>query len=140
MEVQLVSAGKGWQWIVDGYALFRKSPAMWIAITLLLGAIWLVSMIIPLLGPLLFNLFSPLLFAGLMVGCRALEKGEALEVRHLFAGFADRAAPLVTIGGVYLIGTILVVCILLIAAGGLLFLSMLAEYMSDMYMLGFARP
>ena len=49
MEVQLVSAGKGWQWIVEGYALFRKSPAMWFAITLLLGVVWLVSMIIPLL-------------------------------------------------------------------------------------------
>jgi len=118
MEVQLVAAGKGWQWIVDGFALFRKSPAMWTAITLLLGAIWVVSMIIPLLGPLLFNLFSPLLFAGLMAGCRALENGEALEFRHLGAGFKDRAAPLVTIGGVYLVGTIVVVGVVLVVAGG----------------------
>ena len=131
MEVQLVSAGKGWQWIVDGYALFRKSPAMWIAITLLLGVIWLVSMVIPLLGPLLFNLFSPLLFAGLMAGCRALENGEALELRHLVAGFADRAAPLVTIGGVYLVGTILVVGIVLVVAGGSMLPSMLSKSGTD---------
>ncbi len=131
MEVQLVSAGKGWQWIVDGYALFRKSPAMWIAITLLLGVMWLVSMIIPLLGPLLFNLFSPLLFAGLMAGCRALENGEALEIRHLFAGFKDRAAPLVTIGGVYLVGTIVVVGIVLVVAGGSMLPSMLAKSGTD---------
>ena len=131
MEVQLVSAGKGWQWIVDGYALFRKSPAMWIAITLLLGVIWLVSMIIPVLGPLLFNLFSPLLFAGLMSGCRALENGEALEFRHLTAGFSDRAAPLVTIGGVYLIGTILVVGIVLVVAGGSMLPSMLSKSGTD---------
>ena len=131
MEVQLVSAGKGWQWIVDGYALFRKSPAMWIAITLLLGVIWLVSMIIPVLGPLLFNLFSPLLFAGLMAGCRALENGEALEFRHLAAGFSDRAAPLVTIGGVYLIGTILVVGIVLVVAGGSMLPSMLSKAGTD---------
>jgi len=131
MEVQLVSAGKGWQWIVDGYALFRKSPAMWFAITLLLGVVWLVSMIIPLLGPLLFNLFSPLLFAGLMAGCRALEKGEALEIRYLAAGFSDRAAPLVTIGGVYLIGTILVVGIVLVVAGGSMLPSMLSKSGTD---------
>ncbi len=131
MEVQLVSAGKGWRWIVDGYALFRKSPAMWIAITLLLGVMWLVSMIIPLLGPLLFNLFSPLLFAGLMAGCRALENGEALEIRHLFAGFKDRAAPLVTIGGVYLVGTIVVVGIVLVVAGGSMLPSMLAKSGTD---------
>ncbi len=131
MEVQLVSAGKGWQWIVEGYALFRKSPAMWTAITLLLGVIWLVSMIIPVLGPLLFNLFSPLLFAGLMAGCRALEKGETLELRHLVAGFKDRAAPLVTIGGVYLVGTILVVGIVLVVAGGSMLPSMLSKAGTD---------
>ena len=131
MEVQLVSASKGWQWIVDGFALFRKSPAMWIAITLLLGVIWLVSMIIPLLGPLLFNLFSPLLFAGLMAGCRALENGEALEIRHLFAGFKDRAAPLVTIGGVYLVGTIIVVGVVLVVAGGSMLPSVLSKSGTD---------
>lgn len=131
MQVQLVAAGKGWQWIVDGFALFRKSPAMWIAMTLLLGVIWAVSMIIPLLGPLLFNLFSPLLFAGLMAGCRALENGEALEMRHLFAGFQDHATPLVTIGGVYLVGTIVVVGIVLVIAGGSMLPSVLSKPGTD---------
>jgi hypothetical protein len=131
MEVQLVAASKGWQWIVDGFALFRKNPAMWIAITLILGVIWVVSMIIPLLGPLLFNLFSPLFFAGLMVGCRALENGEALEIGHLFAGFKDRAAPLVTIGGVYLVGTIVVVGVVLVIAGGSMLPSVLSKSGTD---------
>lgn len=131
MEVQLVAANKGWQWIVDGFALFRKSPAMWIATTLVLGMIWLVSMIVPLLGPLLFNLFSPLLFAGLMSGCRALENGEALEIRHLFAGFRDKATPLVTIGGVYLVGTILVVGVVLLVTGGSMLPSVLSKPGAD---------
>jgi len=131
MEVQLVAASKGWQWIVDGFALFRRSPVMWVAITLLLGVIWLVSMIVPLLGPLLFNLFSPLLFAGLMTGCRALENGETLELRHLFAGFKDRAAPLVTVGGVYLVGTIVVVGVVLVAAGGSMLPSLLSKSGTD---------
>ena len=131
MEVQLVAASKGWQWIVDGFALFRKNPAMWIALTLILGVIWLVSMIVPLFGPLLFNLFSPLLFAGLMVGCRALENGEDLEIGHLFAGFRDRAAPLVTIGGVYLVGTIVVVGVVLVVAGGSMLPSVLSKSGTD---------
>ena len=131
MEVQLVAASKGWQWIVDGFALFRKNPAMWITLTLILGVIWLVSMIVPLLGPLLFNLFSPLLFAGLMAGCRALENGEALEIGHLFVGFKDRAAPLVTIGGVYLVGTIIVVGVVLVVAGGSTLPSVLSKSGTD---------
>lgn len=118
MQVQLVAAGRGWRWIADGFALFLRGPATWMALTFLLGALWILSMIIPLLGPLLFNLFSPALFAGLMIGCRALETGGQLRVGHLFAGFRDRLAPLVTVGGVYLVGTILVVGIVLVMVGG----------------------
>jgi len=118
MQVQWVTAGRGWRWIVDGFALFLKSPTMWMALTFLLGLLWVVSMIIPLLGPLLFNLFSPALFAGLMIGCRTLESGGELQIGHAFAGFRDRLAPLVTVGGVYLVGTIIVVGVVLMTAGG----------------------
>lgn len=127
MELRVVAAGKGWRWLVDGLALFRRSPGNWIAITLLLGAIWLGSLFIPLVGPLLFNLFSPLFFAGLMIGCRALEEGKPLEVPHLFAAFKQHAAPLVTVGGVYLVGTIIVLGIVLLIAGGSMLPTLLAK-------------
>jgi len=91
---------------------------MWIALTIALALLWVASLIIPVLGPLLFTLLSPLLFAGLMIGCRALENGEPLEIAHLFAGFKQQAAPLVTVGGVYLVGTVIVVGIVLVIAGG----------------------
>lgn len=118
MEARVVEAGRGWQWIVDGFALFRRSPAAWIALTLLLTLLWLVSLVIPVLGPLLFNLLSPMLFAGLMIGCRALEQGERLGIRHLFSGFQQQAAALVTVGGVYLVGTVVVFGIVLLVADG----------------------
>ena len=117
MEARVVAAGRGWQWLVEGFGLFRKSPAMWIALTITLALAWVVSLLIPVLGPLLFNLMSPLLFAGLMIGCRALENGEPLEFAHLFAGFKQQAAPLVTVGGVYLVGTVIVVGIVMVIAG-----------------------
>ena len=118
MEARVVAAGRGWRWLAEGYGLFRKNPVMWLALTMLLAALWAVSFIIPVLGPLLFNLLSPALFAGLMLGCRALENGEPLEIAHLFAGFKRQAAPLVTVGGVYLVGTVVVVGIVLLVAGG----------------------
>ena len=118
MEPRVVAAGRGWRWLVEGFGLFRKNPAMWIALTIALALMWVVSLVIPVLGPLLFNLMSPLLFAGLMIGCRALENGEPLEVAHLFAGFKQQAAPLVTVGGVYLVGTVVVMGIVLVIAGG----------------------
>ena len=118
MDARVVAAGRGWQWLAEGYALFRKNPVMWLALTTLLAALWAVSFVIPVLGPLLFNLLSPALFAGLMQGCRALENGEPLEIAHLFAGLKRHAAPLVTVGGVYLVGTVVVVGIVLVVAGG----------------------
>ena len=118
MEARVVAPGRGWQWLFEGFWLFRKTPVIWLALTLALGLMWVVSLMIPVLGPLLFNLLSPALFAGLMVGCRALESGKPLEMAHLFAGFRQHAAPLVTVGGVYLVGTVIVVGIVLVVAGG----------------------
>jgi len=118
MEARVVAAGRGWQWLVEGFGLFRKSPAMWLALTAMLALLWVASLLLPVLGPLLFNLLSPVLFAGLMIGCRALENGEPLNVTHLLAGFKQQAAPLVTVGGVYLVGTVIVVGIVMVIAGG----------------------
>ena len=118
MEARVVAPARGWQWLFEGFWLFRKTPVIWLALTIALGLMWAVSLVIPVLGPLLFNLLSPALFAGLMIGCRALESGKPLEIGHLFAGFRQHAAPLVTVGGVYLVGTVVVVGIVLVVAGG----------------------
>jgi uncharacterized membrane protein len=127
MELRVVAAGRGWRWVAEGLALFLRSPGNWMAVTLLLGGIWLASLFIPVVGPLLFNLFSPLFFAGLMAGCRALEEGKPLEIPHLFSAFKLHAGPLVTIGGVYLVGTILVIGIVLAIAGGSLLPTLLSK-------------
>ena len=118
VEARVVAPARGWQWLFEGFWLFRKTPVIWLALTLALGLMWAVSLVIPVVGPLLFNLLSPALFAGLMIGCRALESGKPLEIGHLFAGFRQHAAPLVTVGGVYLVGTVVVVGIVLVVAGG----------------------
>ena len=116
MEAQVVAVGRGWQWIIEGFALFRKRAPVWIALTVLLALLWAASLMLPVLGSLLFNLLSPALFAGLMIGCRALEQGQDLKIMHLFAGFREQAAALVTLGGVYLVGTILVFGLVLLNA------------------------
>jgi uncharacterized membrane protein len=138
MRVRSVEPAKGWQWIADGFQLFRKSPAMWILVTLALALLWLVSFVIPLIGPLLFNLLSPVLFAGLMLGCRAVEKGDELDISYLFAGFRGHASPLVTIGGIYLVGTIVIVGLILMTAGGSMLPTVLGKTPTDLQTLGAA--
>ena len=105
MEPRAVSAGHGWAWIVQGYLLFRKSPAIWLSLLILLFFTTKVLLRVPLAG-IVFVLLMPLFLAGLMEGCRALERGQPLELAHLFAGFRRNAAQLVTIGGVSLVGNL----------------------------------
>jgi len=135
MKARMVEAGNGWQWIVSGFGLFRKAPLLWIALTIVLVIIWMVSFAIPLLGPLLFNLLSPVLFAGLMLGCRAVDKGEELEFAHLLAGFHNNSVSLVTIGGVYLVGTIVVVGIIFVTTGGSMLPTVMQKAPGDLQMM-----
>lgn len=118
MEAHVVAAGNGWQWMVDGFGLFRKNPIIWIVLTIALVAIAVGLGLIPILGPLIFYLLSPVFLAGLMLGCRALEKGGEIEIAHLFAGFRVNASQLITIGGIYLIGQIVIYGILILIGGG----------------------
>jgi uncharacterized membrane protein len=63
-------------------------------------------------GLILFNLIAPVFIAGFMIGCRTLETGEELEIKHLFAGFQQHAPQLITIGGLYMAGFIIIIGIM----------------------------
>lgn len=120
MEVRQVDAKQGWQWIVTGFYIFRQIPLMWILLctTLLLIAVTL--SLIPMAGQFIFTLLSPVFLAGLMIGCRALEQGEKLEIAHLLAGFRNTPGPLITIGGIYLVGQVLILGLFMLVGGDVL--------------------
>lgn len=120
MEIRSVEARLGWQWIADGFALFRKNPLIWIVLCIILLLFALAMAAIPMLGQFVFTLLSPLLLAGLMVGCKALEQGEELEIAHLFAGFQKNPTPLVTIGGIYLVGQVLIIGVAMLIGGSVM--------------------
>jgi hypothetical protein len=97
-EGRTVAAGRGWDWIVEAFALFRRQPGMWILIVVLAGILFVAVSAIPVLGTLASALLFPILGAGLMLGCRALDQGGALEFEHLFAGFRQKTGDLVLVG------------------------------------------
>ena len=120
MEIRSVEARLGWQWIADGFTLFRKNPLIWIVLCIILLLFAVAMAAIPMLGQFVFTLLSPVLLAGLMVGCKALEQGEELEIAHLFAGFQKNPTPLVTIGGVYLVGQVLIIGVAMLIGGSVM--------------------
>ena len=71
-------------------------------------------------GQFVFTLLSPVFLAGLMIGCRSLEQGEGLEFSHLFAGFRSNTASLITIGGIYLVGQVLILGVFMLVGGDVL--------------------
>jgi uncharacterized membrane protein len=116
-----VAAGRGTSWIGEAWGLFRRSPGLWIGITVVAMVIFLVAGFIPLLGPIATTVFGPVFAGGIMLGCRALEEGGELEFSHLFAGFRDKFGTLVAIGALYLAGTVAVMVIVGIIFGAGIF-------------------
>jgi uncharacterized membrane protein len=122
VQVRSVTPARGWAWIAGGFVLFLRSPLQWIVLLLILFAAKSLLSAFPV--KLLAALFSvvamllmPVFMAGLMDGCRALEEGRPLKVGHLAQGFRRNAANLVTLGGIYLVGNLIIVMIIFSIGG-----------------------
>jgi len=118
MESQQVGAAQGWRWIVDAFELFKKNPLIWIVLFVVYFLVVMIVSIVPLVGPLVMSLLAPVFAAGFMLACRDLEKGGELELRYLVAGFMHNTGQLVTVGGLYLIGSIAIMGVMMFAGGG----------------------
>ncbi len=116
IDSRTVNAGRGWAWIVEGVRLFLRKPVTWLTMLLILFAGMKLVSFLPILG-LVAMLLMPVFLAGLMDGCKALDEGRPLEVSHLISGFRKNPAQLVTIGGIYLVGNVLILMIV-VALGG----------------------
>jgi hypothetical protein len=131
MEAQRLQAGRGWEWIKQGYALFMKSPLLWIVLLVICFVAVIVISSIPFVGEPLMSLLMPMLVVGLMAGCRALHNGDELELPQLFSGFRNHTAPLVTLGGIALVGQYLIFGVMLLIGGGALVSIFLGNDVSD---------
>lgn len=116
IESRTVAAGRGWAWIVEGVRLFLRNPVTWLLILLILFAGMKLVSLVPVLG-LVAMLLMPIFLAGLMDGCKALDEGRPLEISHLISGFRRNPAQLVTLGGIYLVGNV-VILMIVVALGG----------------------
>jgi hypothetical protein len=116
IQVRAVQTARGWRWIAEGFGLFQKNPAMWIAITAGLFFAFKLILMIPLIG-IAAVLLMPILLVGLMEGCRALDKGGELKPAYLLSGFTRNTGTLAMLGAVYLLGNLLILLIIT-ALGG----------------------
>ena len=120
MEARKAPAAHGWLWIKQAFELFRKSPLIWMVLTAI-GVVGMAAIsFIPLIGQLLSTILMPVLMAGFMLGARDLERGEELELAHLFAGLQHNTQQLVTLGGINLVAQMLSLGAMMLVGGGTL--------------------
>ncbi|HVO69490.1 MAG TPA: BPSS1780 family membrane protein [Aggregatilineaceae bacterium] len=104
-----VVAGRGWSWFAEGWQLFKQSPMIWIVNFIVFMLVFIAIELVPFIGGLAGMLLAPVLGAGIMIGARAVHQGEALEVAHLFAGFRERTSPLMMVGVLNMLATMVIV-------------------------------
>jgi len=103
-----VDANHGIEWWSQGWALFMKNAGMWIVLALILLIIFVVLAFIPILGSLAASVLLPVFIGSWMLAARKVEAGGALEVGDLFVAFKDRVTPLLVIGGLLLVATLVI--------------------------------
>ncbi|MCC7487266.1 MAG: hypothetical protein IT529_20010 [Burkholderiales bacterium] len=119
-----VEAGQGWAWIVSGFGIFRIRPGAWIVITIILGVLFIVVGMVPVLGWLANMLLMPVFIGGLLLGCKTTREGGDFGVGDLFAGFRNRPGRLAVVGALGIVGSILVMIPLVLVMGKSLFAMM----------------
>ena len=103
-----VAASQGFQWVAAGFRLYRKNPLLLSAAFGVLFGVVMALGLIPVVGGSLSELASPLMVAGFMAAYRALDEGTELELPQFLAGVQGPAIPLMAVGAVQLLGTLLI--------------------------------
>src|SRR4051812_31765295 len=97
-----VAAGHGARWWSHGWTLFAAAPMLWIGMMVVVMVLFMAMTFVPVLGHIAATLLYPVVAAGLIVGARDQDRGEALSLRHLLACFDHRLGQLVLVAILYL--------------------------------------
>ena len=116
MNIEKAPPSHGLKWLVQGFVLLRRNFFIWVLFVLMLWGLVFIASRVPFAG-ILLALLTPVFLGGLMLGCRALEKGEELEIAHFFAGFRTNPTNLIAIGGFYLIGNVAIAGLMYLIGG-----------------------
>jgi hypothetical protein len=119
-----VPAGRGWNWVLTGFALFRKNPVMWAFLVFSYIMLMQLLGIIPMLGLFFALVLVPVFSASFMIVSRELDQGNRLRFGLLFSGFRSNLPALLTQGGLYLASVLMILGLSTLVDGGV-FLKMI---------------
>jgi len=121
MQALTLPADRGLRWLIEGFAVFQRKPAL---LSFLVLGYWLTMAVvsaIPVLGQLAGFILIPAFSVSLMNACRQIDKKEELPPRVLFSGFNRNPRTLFTLGLIYVLSTLAILGVSALFDGGLLF-------------------
>ena len=121
MQALTLPAKRGLRWLVEGFAIFRRKPAL---LSFLVLGYWLsmaVISAIPYLGQMVSFILIPAFSVSLMNACRLIATDEELPPQILFSGFHRNLQTLLALGVVYVVASLLILGLSALFDGGLLF-------------------
>ena len=125
-------AREGWDWVKQGFGLFRKQPLGLAALFFgyLLMTFWLGM--VPLVGKLLSYMLVPMFTVAFMQGCANAEQGKRVHPALLLTGFRSPAfRTLVKLGLVYLAVAVIAIAASTLVDGGVLLQVLLRQIEPD---------
>jgi hypothetical protein len=123
--MNIVPAACGWRWVLTGFGLFRRHPAMWALLVFSYIVLMQLLGMIPMLGWIAATVFIPAFSASFMIVSRELDRGQRLQFGLLFSGFRANLPALLRQGGLYLACALALLGLSALADGGALLQLML---------------
>jgi hypothetical protein len=120
MQARIVAAGRGVQWLADGWRLFFAAPIAWLLLLFAYYLMVMVASLVPLLGFVAVALTTPAFSVGFMAIARSASHRARPEFAALFDGFRHQARAQIVLGAVYLVLVGLVFTALALADDGAL--------------------
>lgn len=122
MQAHTLPYHRGHAWLLGGFALWRKNPALLTFLTFGYLLLMILLSLIPFhLGQIIASILAPALSLGMLNGCRAVDQGRKVGPEILFSGLRSNQQALLAIGGLSLTATLLILLLTMAIDGGILF-------------------
>jgi hypothetical protein len=101
-------AAAGLAWIKEGWRLFMLAPVPWTGMTALVFLVLMAIGMVPMLGTVVVHVLSPFIVAGYLAASRGGVAGEPISFVFLAVGWRQSRQPLLSIGVIYMLATLLI--------------------------------
>ena len=125
-DARIVPARHGWQWLVQGWELFKAQPLAWWLVLLIGWAVFVALSMIPLVN-VLAAVGSPVLMAGWGSCARSAMRDGQFDITQVFDGCRRRPGQLLLAGLLYLALIVAAVVLAATMFGGTEFLGAISH-------------